>query len=239
MSLSSGDLLSSLSILLLAAVIVGLAVAFGVARARKKGNHTVALSIARTIGLWWALISALGVVFAVVNLSSDGVRLSGSVLDWVSSQEGALPSKVTDCTLEPDSTAPILICSGYVENVNLGPRVLLMISTLLLLATSAAIGWAIFTAAYRAELGTPFHSLVARTFLTTGVVVAITAIVGELLHQIGMTLTAQSLPWLNDEQVPYFLSVPLWPIAVLIGCFALSAIFQYGARLQRETEGLV
>src|SRR5690606_14382980 len=92
MSLSSGNLASSLSILLLAAVIIGLATGFGVSRARKNGNHTVALSIARTIGLWWALISGLGVVFAIVNVWSDNVSLTGPVLDWVSSQGGALPS---------------------------------------------------------------------------------------------------------------------------------------------------
>ena len=48
---------------------------------------------------------------------------------------------------------------------------------------------------------------------------------------------AEVLP--SEVPVTYLFTVPWWPALVALACAALAAIFRHGARLQRDTEGLV
>ncbi|MFD5226318.1 hypothetical protein ACFWHT_11915 [Microbacterium sp. NPDC058342] len=238
MELSTGDLFSGLSILVLVLVIGGLIAAFSIARARRHGSTTLALDVTRNASYGWVMLMGLGaIVSGFMNLGTSAVALDDSIYPWVRDQERSLASSAC---IDGDVSDGAMLCGPVVGPVPFGPRIVLYAGTLLTLLASAAIAWAIHHATRRAGERAPFHRSVWRTFTVVAVVVMVAAVVGGLLQQIGMTLAAQSLNWGSDASpIPFRLQLPLWPFAVAVGLFALSAIFRYGAQLQRETEGLV
>jgi len=240
MQLTSEDLPSGLSTLGLWLLIAALIVAISIARARKRGSTTLALDVTRNASYAYvALACASAVLSAFSILGSTGVSLDGETGRWVMTQEESVLSPVCGEHDAGDAETAVTVCGGWLENVPFTPRLVIYIGTALGILASAAIAWAIYTATRRAGLREPFHPSTSRTFGIVAIVVMACATSGELLRQIGMTLAARTLDW-EDGMAPSFaLSVPLWPFAVAVGLFALSAIFRYGAVLQRETEGLV
>lgn len=244
MQFTSTDLFSGLRMLGLWLAIAGVVVAISIWRARRHGSTTLALDVTRNASLAYLLLLGVGVVMnAVKYLGFGSVTLSDDVRQWVTQIRDSLlgPACAEDGTeplITPGST-PILLCDGTVENTPIGPRLVILAGTLLGLIASAAITWAIYTATRRAGMREPFHPSVSRTFAMASIVVMASASVGALADSIGMTLAARSLRWEEGVEIPFQLSIPLWPFAVAVGLFALSAIFRYGAQLQRETEGLV
>ncbi|QMU96319.1 hypothetical protein FVO59_03180 [Microbacterium esteraromaticum] len=242
MHLSTEDLASGLSLLLLIAVLAGLVVSISVWRARKHGSTTLALDVTRNASLLYVWLMAVGVVVSGVQiLAGPGVFLSDSVNTDVQSQEEALASSA--CVDEPS----MMLCGSQVGPIPFGIRLLIYVGTVLGLLASAAVAWAIHNAARRAGEREPFHPSVSRTFGAMALVVMAAAVLGDLLQQIGMTLAARSLDWdATATPIRFGLRIELWPFAVAVGLFALSAIFRYGAQVQserellkRETEGLV
>lgn len=224
MQLTSGDLAAGLSMLLLWLLIAGLIVAFSIARARRRGSTTLALDVTRNASYAFVLLAGAGaVMFGVSILSSSSVSLDDTTASWVAGQHDS-------------ATGPTH--GGVVENVPFGPRLVIYLGTLLGIFASGAIAWAIYNATRRAGQREPFHRSVSKTFGVVAFVVMVGAIVGELLKQIGMTFAARSLEWPAGLEPPFELAIPLWPFAVAVGLFALSAIFRYGARQQQEAEQL-
>lgn len=224
MGLTSDDLASGLSMLVLWLLIAGLIVAFSIARARRHGSTTLALDVTRNASYAFVLLAGAGaVMFGVSTLSSPSVSLDETTSSWVIDQQDSVTT---------------LTHGGVVDDVPFGPRLVIYLGTLLGIAASAAIAWAIYNATRRAGQREPFHRSVSKTFGVVAFVVMVGAVVGELLKQIGMTLAARSLEWPTGLEPPFELSIPLWPFAVAVGLFALSAIFRYGARLQNEAEQL-
>lgn len=254
MQLTSTDLLPGLGWLALWVAIAGVIVAFSIWRARRLGSTTLALDVTRNASLAFLLFAALGIVLSgFQRLGSGSVALEGTAAQWVSQQQSWVRSPACDADgtfhveLSPvRGPAPISYCQGWLENVPFGPRLALYIGTLLSILASAAITWAIYTATRRAGMRDPFHPAVSRTFGLASIAVMVGGALSALVTSIGMTLAARSLKWDPELTVPFELSIPLWPFAVAVGLFALSAIFRYGRqlqlekeRLQRETDGLV
>lgn len=245
MQLTSDDLFSGLSMLALWLLVAGLVVAFSIARARRRGSTTLALDVTRNASFIYLIFVVLGVVASGLNvLGRSSLALDDDVRSWVVERQGSLLTPACDESgpVEPDPVVgpvPMTFCDGWIENAPLAPRVVIYLGTLLGLLASSAIAWAIYAATHRASQRDPFHPVVSKWFAVASVVVMVCGALSELVTSVGMTLTARSLKWTDDVQIPFQLSIPLWPFAVAVGLFALSAIFRYGAVLQRETEGLV
>lgn len=236
--LTAEDLPSGLLTLGLWLLIAALIVAISIARARKRGSTTLALDVTRNASYAYVALACAGAVLSAFSiLGSTGVSLDGETGRWVMTQEDSVLSPVCG-DVAHRAEDMVTVCGGGLENVPFTPRLVIYIGTAFGILASGAIAWAIYTATRRAGLREPFHPSTSRTFGIVAIVVMVSATAGELLRQIGMTLAARTLDW-EDGMAPSFaLSVPLWPFAVAVGLFALSAIFRYGAVLQRETEGL-
>ncbi|MGN7977559.1 hypothetical protein ACTJJ4_08300 [Microbacterium sp. 22195] len=247
MQLTSTDLLGGLGWIALWLAIVGVIVAFSIWRARRHGSTTLALDVTRNASLAYLLICAVGVVMTgVSSLSSASLVLDDSTQRRVTDQQDFL--RTSHCSIDgvfPDEPTSqprsglMKYCQGWIDNAPFGPRFVIFLGALLGILASAAIAWAIYTATRRASLRDPFHPSVSRTFGIASISVMIAGAVSAIVTSIGMTLAARSLDWDPDAcPVPFELSVPLWPFAAAVGLFALSAIFRYGAQLQREKEQL-
>lgn len=241
------DLLSGLIPLALYLAVLGILVGIAVLWARRRRSSTLALSVTRSLAGTFLGLVVFGAVLGGINtFAVSHLALSGHLREWVTSNRASILSPTCNSdgafsvVLDPaDGPGPVAYCQGAIENIPLMPRFVLFAGALLVLLAAAAIAWSIYTAALLASMRDPFHPSVPRTFRLASIVVVVGAVVGDLLRTIGMTLAARSLDWGPDLAVPFFFEFPLWPFAVALGLFALSAIFRYGAQLQRETEGLV
>lgn len=247
MSLTSNDLVSGLSTLALWLAIAGLVVGFSIWRARRNGRKTLALDVTRNASLAYIGLVVFGAVMSAFSqLASGSITLDEDVRQRVTDQQDWLLSPACDADsvypVEPEpvfGSAPMIYCHGSIDNLPIGPRLAIYLGTLLGLAASAAIAWAIYTATRRAGMREPFHPTVSRTFGIAAFAVMAGGALSGIATSVGMTLAARSLEWSDEVRIPFTLSIPVWPFAVAVGLFALSAIFRYGAQLQRETEGLV
>ncbi len=240
MQLTSDDLFSGLSMLALVLVIAGLVVGFSIARARRHGSTTLALDVTRNASYFFLALCCAGVVLPVFSaLDPNSMSLEGDVAQWVTQVQDQVLSPV--CPFDDDvaNLAETALCGTWLSNAPLAPRLVLYLGRVLSVLASGAIAWAIYNATRRAGAREPFHRSVSRTFGVVAIIVMVAGALGELVQQIAMTMAARSLEWSDDLLPPFSLSIPLWPFAVAVGLFALSAIFRYGAVLQRETEGLV
>lgn len=234
---TSDDLLSGLAILGVYLAVCGVLTVVTLWWARRHGSTTLALDVTRNAALLYLCFLVVGVVLNAVNiLGKPTLLLSDTVFTSVSEQEAALRSSA--CLDDFYDVQP-MICGHDVGPIPFGVRLLVFAGSVLTLATSGAIAWAIHNAARRAAEKDPFHASVARTFGVMAIVVMTTAVLGDLAERIGMTLAARSLDWSADAYpIRFELSFPLWAFALAVGMFALSAIFRYGAQLQREKEQL-
>lgn len=243
---TSDDLLSGLLPLAAYLAVIGVIVGIAMWWARRRHSSTIALSATRSIaGMFLGLVT-FGVFFGGINtFLSSRFALDGELAQWVTTNRSSLLSPGCDRDesfydrLDSGGSALIGYCSGGVEHAPLAPRVVFFVGTLLVLVAAAAIAWSIYTAALLASMREPFHPSVPRTFRLAAIVVLATVVVGNVFTTIGMTLAARSLEWSEGVTPPFVFEFPLWPFAVAMGLFALSAIFRYGGQLQRETEGLV
>lgn len=239
MYLSSDDLLSGLAWLAVWFGVAGAVVALSIWRARRHGSTTLALDVTRNASLVYIGLMGLGAALSGVEiLGGEGVALSDDAWAYVRENVGALDSSA--CPDSYGGAAAMLCGDAYAGPVPFGIQLLIFTGTLLGLIASASIAWAIYNATRRAGQRQPFHPSVSRTFGIVAIVSMLAVVIGDLLLQIGMTLAVRSLDW-NEAAPPlnFGLNVEPWPFAVAVGLFALSAIFRYGAQLQREMEGLV
>lgn len=241
MTFTAENLGGALLTLLVGLLIVGAVVAMSIASSHRRDRNTLALDVVDRLSLGWVFLCGIGVLLAVFQaLTMKTISLDQSVLDR------AKASTPDNCDFAGAEGGTELDCYGAVVNPPVGAQSLMLVSGVLLLICSASIAWAIHVAAQRAALGAPFDTTVPRVFVATAIIVMTTAVIGGILRQVGMTVAAQALPQTDDAFIPFELSVPVWPFAVGVGCFALAAIFRHGSRLQgekeqleKETEGLV
>ena len=233
---TSDDLLGGLAILGVYLAVGGVLTFGSIWWARRHGSPaTLALDVTRNAALLFLCFLVVGLALSAFNtLGRPALLLSDTVFVSVQEQEQALR---TSACMDDFYDAQPMLCGHDVGPIPFGVRLLVFVGTALTLATSGAIAWAIYNATRRAAEKDPFHASVARTFGVMAMIVMITAVLGDVAQRIGMTLAARSLDWGPDAYtIPFELSVPLWPFAVAVGLFALSAIFRYGAQLQREKE---
>ncbi|PKI89759.1 hypothetical protein CW368_12575 [Actinomycetales bacterium SN12] len=246
MHLSSDDLLPALGWIAAWLGVAGIVVAISIWRARRQGSTTLALDVTRNASLVYIGLMVIGAGLSGLDImGGEGVALDDDAWAYVRENQSALHSSA--CPETYGGEVGMLCGDSYVGPVPFGIQLLIFAGTLLALAASGAIAWAIHNATRRAGQRQPFHPSVSRTFGVVAIVSMSAVVIGDLLHQIGMTLAVRSLDW-NSAAPPlnFGLDVELWPFAVAVGLFALSAIFRFGAQLQnereqlrRETEGLI
>lgn len=239
---TSDDLLSGLLQLAAWLAVLGAVVCVAIWWARRRRSTTLALTVTRMMAGFMLGLIGIGIVAGGINhLAAAQVWLDDGVRHWVTEHQSSITSSPCEVaeSLSGSSTAPIAYCDGVILHVPFPPRLVIFTGMLLSLLAGTAIVWSIYTAAFRAGMREPFHPSVPRTFRLAAVVVLATVVVGDVFTTIGMTLAARSLEWSPGVTVPFVFQPPVWPLAVALGLFALSAIFRYGARPQRETEGLI
>lgn len=103
--------------------------------------------------------------------------------------------------------------------------------------------------------GSAFAPAVARVMLGAAVVVVIGGTAMAVLGDMAGGMAAQQLldydfskvphagaiDWMEDmwPKAAFDVTIPVWPIGAGLGLAALSAVFRYGSRLERDTAGLV
>lgn len=224
-------------------VIVGLAIWW----ARRRDSNALALTVTR-MGAGFILgLIGVGIIGGGINhFTGSQLWLDDGMGQWVRGNQSSIQSPTCDAegswTQElytGSSAAPTTYCAGVIEHVPFLPRLVIFAGMLLTLLAAAAIVQSIYTAALRAGMRTPFDPTVSRSFRFAAIVLLAGTLIGDVFTTIGMTLAARSLEWEPGVVAPFVFQPPVWPFAVALGLFALSAIFRYGAVLQRETEGLV
>ncbi|MFE6735228.1 hypothetical protein [Microbacterium sp. NPDC057650] len=232
-----GDLPGTLSVVLLVLAVIGAIVLIVTVWGRRRGDTMVAVKATLILARLWLIMWSLGAILTVVRaFSADFIELQDPVLMSIDQ----LPTGGAACEApSAPPSGPVYLCDNTVYGASLGVHMALMAGTLFVAAAALAIGWAIAVAATQAIGGEPFHPTVARTFGVSGLIVLGAGLIGSILQQLAMNLAVQQLPGGSDEGVPFYLSLEYWPLLVSLGCFAMAAIFRHGARLQRETEGLV
>lgn len=223
---------------------LGLVAGIGIWWARRRGSDTLALTITRSLAGIAIGLSLIGLIFGGINqFIAPQTWLSDHMRMWVDLHQSSLLSPTCDADgLLPDGSPggddALSYCRGAITHLPFAPRLALFIATLFTFVAAIAIAWSIYTAALLASRREPFHPSVHRTFALAANITLVATIAASTTTTIGTTTAARSLVWMPDVTPPFMFQLPLWPFAVAVGLFALSAIFRYGARLQNEAEQL-
>jgi len=249
----TNDLVSGLLILGVHVVGLTLIVWAAIWWARRRGSDTLALSVTRSLAGIVIGLSLIGVIFGGINqFIAQPTWLDDGMRTWVDDHLGSLQSPTCDADGSfsdgsPGADGALSYCRGAVNYLPLAPRLALFIAAVFTFLATVAVAWSIYTAALLASQREPFHESVHRTFALAGIVTVAAGVIANTVTTIGMTLAVRALDWISGASDPPFVwSIPLPPVGVALGLFALSAIFRYGAQLQgekeqlqRETDGLV
>ena len=246
MSVGSDDLgraLVSIGFFLLAlAAIIGVVVWL----ARRRGSTTVALDVALVVAAAWTAIGLLGTIFTLAQTVGAGsIYVTGLPVSM--SWPTALPCFAPEATL-PSGTyiecASMSEANAWIAGLPIAPRIVIAAGQLASAALAILPGALVAVVCFQTLRGRPFASVVTRALFVSAGVVIVAGLASDVLSGVGRGLAAQAvLPTGVDAPLisgaPFQISVQLWPIGAALALAALAMIFRYGARLQRDTEGLV
>ncbi len=216
--------------------------------ARRRKSPSVLLDVIAAMARVWVAIVLLGIVVTIIRWVSGGpydVAAMPLSLQWPTE----LPCQSSGDEITGEGA--VLYCarvesaSATVSSLDGGLRALLGVGSVLSLLVAAVPGIVIAALGERALTPTPFAARSARWLLISAIVVLVSGTLGSLLTDVGSFLVAQSVLAESIADAPltapmaFNLNPPAWPLGVALGLAALSVIFRQGARLQRETEGLV
>ncbi|WBU37566.1 hypothetical protein [Homoserinibacter sp. YIM 151385] len=123
-----------------------------------------------------------------------------------------------------------------------GDRALLVTGTLIEVAAGAVITFAVLVLLVRLAGGQPFHRSLFRSGVAAGFAMLVGGMLGTGIRGLGQMSAAQALNGgvaggAGPFQVAFAFEPGPWWLAFVV--LALAMVFRIGARLQRETEGLV
>lgn len=228
-------------------VTVAAIVALMVWDARRRKAPSVLLDVIAAMARVWVAIVLLGAAVVLVRGSVSG-----------SYDLSAMPVSLTWPANLPceaggyQATGAVeLYCASTdsvratVMNLDGGLRALLTAGDVLSLLVAGVPGLVVAVLCQRALAGAPFAARTSRWLLISAIIVLVAGTLGALLTDVGSALVAQQvLPAPGADAAvtagrSFTIAPPVWPLGVALGLGALSVIFRQGARLQRETEGLV
>ncbi len=227
--------------------IIGALVGLLVWDARRRKSPSVLLDVIAAMARIWVAIVLVGAVFLIVRgVSSATYDIAAMPIETVWPTN--LPCQTGD--YEPTG-ATELYCAGTdsaratVGGLDGGLRALLSAGDVLSLLVIGVPGLVIAVLSQRAIDGPAFAARTSRWLLISAIIVLVAGTLGALFTDVGSTLVAQQvLPAPGTDAAvaagrTFSIVPPAWPLGVALGMGALSVIFRQGARLQRETEGLV
>lgn len=225
-----------------------------VRKSRRTGTGAPVVRVTYAVALVWAAVCAIGAAIAVLSaLMNPQVSISFPVSEfWPKLPEGAHLEGQT-ATLEGGGFTD---ATGLVQGLSLPARICWAISQTLWALVPGAIAAFIAVACAQLLKGRAFTEVVARAAMITAVIVAAGGFAAQVLGDIAGSMAANEvLQWSSgswdvagdpdadiDDWWPtpgFEISLPFWPLAAGLGFAALSAIFRYGSKLQRDQEGLI
>lgn len=243
-------LLVALPIVLLAWLLIS-----AVRKSRRTGSGAPVVRLAYVVAVIWAIGCAIGAIIAVVSaLMSPELSITVPVREFWPE----LPSGITT-----DGPTATLVSGGFtelngqVEGLDVPTRILWAISQVLWALVPGSIAALIAIACSHLLNGRAFTEVLARLAMTTAVIVSVGGIAAQLLGDISATMAATQLlevssaswhvefPGVEDPLTAWVprpgfdIKIAFWPLAAGLGLAALAAVFKFGARLQRDTDGLV
>lgn len=223
-------------------------------RARSRGDASPVVSLALSLSAAWAAFSLLGAAISVIqNLAADAPRMSVPVAPF-------WPDLLPGVTIDTGPTAEVVgggftVAEVDVAGVSPLARGLWTTGQALWSLIPAAIAGLIAVACFQLLAGRTFDRIVVRMTMATAVIVAAGGTAAQLLSDIAGSMASQELfaresarwteiPGVDDPfawwpEATLNVTLPFWPIAAGLGLAALAAVFRYGSRLERDTEGLV
>ncbi|GGO64795.1 hypothetical protein GCM10010910_20490 [Microbacterium nanhaiense] len=236
---SVGETLGFLALALALAVLI---IAWVVARGRRRGSTTIALDTAFALSSW---ITGVGAVFALIRF---GAALVDERAEISTSQVTLDAADSLPCGhhVESDRSGdgPWLECivsastRVSVDGVPLGARALLatgeLLTTIAILAPFALVA----AVCFETLRGRTFGNTVIRSLWTAAAVILAAGTLGGAIAPFGEFLALSGIDSAYAPQSVHT-SLTLLPLGGALLCAALAAIFRHGARLQRDTEGLV
>lgn len=225
-----------------------------------RGRPDTSAAGGRVIGLtmWvaviWAVVSGVSaLIVAGLAVWSPEVAITIPVQPfWPQLPPGTELDGITAMRVSGGFTTADVTLGG----LSFGVRLAWAVSQAVALLIPATIAALIAGACMQLRAGRPFAPAVARMASITAVVVALGGIVAQVVGDLaGIGAAEQLLRWTGAQypdvpgvedvlqawlpQPGFEITFPFWPIAAGLGFAALAAIFRYGSRLQRDTEGLV
>ncbi|MBN9612366.1 MAG: hypothetical protein J0H64_02675 [Actinobacteria bacterium] len=237
-------------------LLIGLAIWRFIAAVRKSrltGTGEPVVKLTYTVAVIWAAGCAIGAVIAVLGtLVPAQVGITFPVMDFWPKLPDELRIEGPSATLESGGFTTAV---GVVTGLSLPVRICWAISQALDALVPGAIAAFIAVACAQLLKGRAFTEVVSRMAMVTAVIVAVGGFAAQVLGDVAGTMAAHEVlqmtgaSWNNtnpdasvDDWWPrpgFNLSLPFWPLAAGLGFAALAAIFRYGSRVQRDTEGLV
>lgn len=197
------------------------------------------------------LLLVVGAVGLALNLASPSVTMDVPYSNvWPMPMPG-VTIESSGASIEGSTTA---VAQLTLSGLSPAPRILWAIGQLLSVLLPASVAFLVARAAGQMKAGAPFAPVLVRTIQICAVVILGAGVLGPLLTDVagsvasnealvfGASMTGYPDTWTVQDALPQpavLVTLDLWPIGVAVALFVLSAAFRYGARLQKETEGLV
>lgn len=230
-------------------------VVVGFAHASSTQGRSPIVRVTLWVAAAWAVLSVGGALVTVLStVTQDDVRITVPVEEyWPRLPEGTEIDGPTASIDGGGFTSASLVARG----LSTGTRVMWASSQAIAWLLPGVIAIVLAIACRHLLQGRAFRPVIARMTAFAAVAIAVggiaTQVLGDLAgYQAAIELlqvtSAQypDIPQLPDSDVTTWLpvprfevTIPFWPIAAGLAFAALAAIFRYGSRLQRDTEGLV
>ncbi|WP_240721375.1 hypothetical protein [Pseudarthrobacter sp. NamE5] len=176
---------------------------------------TTAATVSGTVALFTGPVT---LVLPVATPHQPATRLSLGAAGHFTSVEATIP-------VLPSGPALSLALAGFLNQVGI-----------------LAILALVFLLAYRLQGNILFTAKSAHLVGAAGVVLAVSGIVGQVLDAVGRSRLAEMIganARLSGESQVFSAEFDTAPLMLGIALLLVAAVFEYGRRLQKETEGLV
>ncbi|SFI58962.1 MULTISPECIES: hypothetical protein [Microbacterium] len=223
-------------------------------RARRADEVSPVITVTLVVAALWAGFSVVAaIVTLALTLGSPEVAIAFPVREfWPQLPDGTTIDGPTATLVSGGFTS----VGGMVADLSLGVRVCWGIGQALSWLVPGAIAGLLAVACFQLLAGRAFAPVVARMAMVTAVVVMVGGVAAQVLGDIaGSMAAAEVLQWsgagyeevagIEDVLDAWWpkpavgITFPFWPIAAGLGFAALATILRHGARLERDTAGLV
>lgn len=234
-------------LLLIVAVLVGVAVVVGVLSPRRESVEARRPLLPRLVAaacLVGVAVVALGTVIGVAQslIPTSWVTLEIPVTLTVEETPTDLRADPSGSLTDAVVAAPTALT---VDGLGTAARIWLAMGTLIEGAVAVTLLLVVARFARQSISDTPFTPRLGRLLVIAGITLAIGGIAGQIASGISGLLAHEQLFALSPDAlgdglpVPPALTFDLWPLGVGLALVVVAGLVRSGERLQRETAGLV